>query len=327
MITKGFKRIAYADFDVSFRHALRGIHGPKKDRNLLLFLTAYLRSDLAQYFAFHTSANRSMFHEEVHVKELLRLPFPIPSQQPDRERCEALVNEVARIVEGALEQTRVNFMARDNAMQAATDTIAPLVNEYFDIQPSERVLIEDTINILMPSIQPSQKTMPVPTVTPSTDDHHTVYVKRICDTLNMWTKNGQYMVRGDMVPSTKLGIGIAKLEKIKRSDTERPMERYDLRRRTLSQSRSPQHAAILSANIWDDRVCASTTRKLSNPSQKTIRQVRTTVCDVDQERSVESASQARKDKTCGLGRIYYMPSIDCARQSRLPREPSIQRES
>ena len=225
MITKGFKRIAYADFDVSFRHALRGIHGPKKDRNLLLFLTAYLRSDLAQYFAFHTSANRSMFHEEVHVKELLRLPFPMPSQQPDRERCEALVNEVARIVEGALEQTRVNFMARDNAMQAATDTIAPLVNEYFDIQPSERVLIEDTINILMPSIQPSQKTMPVPTVTPSTDDHHTVYVKRICDTLNMWTKNGQYMVRGDMVPSTKLGIGIAKLEKIKRSDTERPMER------------------------------------------------------------------------------------------------------
>ena len=109
LITKGFKRIAYADFDVSFRHALRGIHGPKKDRNLLLFLTAYLRSDLAQYFAFHTSANRSMFHEEVHVKELLRLPFPMPSQQPDRERCEALVNEVARIVEGALEQTRDQF--------------------------------------------------------------------------------------------------------------------------------------------------------------------------------------------------------------------------
>ena len=225
LITKGFKRIAYADFDVSFRHALRGIHGPIKDRNLLLFLTAYLRSDLAQYFAFHTSANRSMFHEEVHVNELLRLPFPMPSQQPDEERCESLVSEVARIVEDAFEQTRVNFMTRGNSIQAATAAIAPLVDEYFDIQPSERLLIEDTINILMPSIQPSQRTMPVPTVTPCTEDQQTVYVKRVCDTLNMWTKKGQYMVRGDMIASAKLGIGIAKLEKIERSDTKRPMER------------------------------------------------------------------------------------------------------
>ena len=228
LITKGFKRIAYADFDVSFQHALRGIHGPKRDRNLLLFLTAYLRSDLAQYFAFHTSANRSMFHEEVHVNELLRLPFPMPSQQPNGERCEALVNEVAQNVEDALKQTRDNFITRGNAIQAATNTIAPLVDEYFDIQPSERILIEDTINILMPSKQPSQGTMPVPTVTESQDDHRTAFVKRVCDTLNMWTKNGQYTVRGDTIGSAKLGIGIARFEKIERSDSKYPIERVGL---------------------------------------------------------------------------------------------------
>ena len=224
LITKGFKRIAYADFDVSFRHALRGIHGPKKDRNLLLFLAAYLRSDLAQYFAFHTSANRSMFHEEVHVNELLRLPFPMPSQQPNKERCEALVDGVARIVDDAMEQSSLNFMARAYSIQMATATITPLVYEYFDIQPSERVLIEDTINILMPSIQPSRRTMPVPTVTPISEDHQTAYVKRVCDTLNMWTKNGKYIVRGDMIASAKLGIGIVMLEKIERSGPKRPME-------------------------------------------------------------------------------------------------------
>ncbi len=224
LITKGFKRIAFADFDVSFRHALRGIHGPKKDRSLLLFLTAYLRSDLAQYFAFHTSANRSMFHEEVHVNELLRLPFPMPSEQPDAERCEALVNEVAKIVDSALERTRDSFMARGTAIQAATDVITPLVDEYFDIQPSERMLIEDTTNILIPSIQPSQKAMPVPTVTPSTDDQQTAYVERVCDTLNTWTKTGRFMVRGIVISSARLGIGIAKLEKVERSDTKRPIE-------------------------------------------------------------------------------------------------------
>ena len=224
LITKGFKRIAYTGFDVTFQHALRGIHGPKKDRELLLFLAAYLRSDLAQYFAFHTSPNRSMFHEEVHVEELLRLPFPLPSQQPNRTRCDAIVNEVARITGDAMQQTRINFMARHNATQAATDAIAPLVDQYFDIQPSERILIEDTMNILLPSIQPSQRTMPVPTVAPSTTDQHDLYVNRVCDTLNMWAKTGQYVVRGEMVSSAELGIGIAKLEKVERSDVQQPME-------------------------------------------------------------------------------------------------------
>ncbi len=54
LLTKGFKRVAFADFSVAFRHAVRGIHGPAKDRELLMFLAAYLRSDLAQYYLFHT---------------------------------------------------------------------------------------------------------------------------------------------------------------------------------------------------------------------------------------------------------------------------------
>lgn len=224
LITKGFKRIAYADFDVSFRHALRGIHGPEEDRNLLLFLAAYLRSDVAQYFAFHTSANRSMFHEEVHVNELLRLPFPLPAQQPNAKRSQVIVEDVAQVIQEASRQSSNNFMVRDNARSSATATIAPLMDEYFDVQPSERVLIEDTINILMPSIQPSHEMMPVPTVARSTKEHQTEYVKRICETLNRWITNGPYTVRGDTIGSARLGIGIAKLEKIKPLDIKGPIE-------------------------------------------------------------------------------------------------------
>lgn len=225
LITKGFRRIAYADFDVSFQHALRGIHGPAQDRHLLLFLTAYLRSDVAQYFAFHTSANRSMFHEEVHVNEMLRLPFPLPFQHLNIERSKAIIEEVAEVVQDASRESKANFMARNNAISSATDRITPLIDEYFDIQPSERILIEDTINILIPSIQLSQTTMPVPTVAPITESHQTEYMERVCDTLNLWTKNGPYFVRGNMIASARLGIGIAKLEKIERSDIERPMDR------------------------------------------------------------------------------------------------------
>ena len=56
VVAQGFSSIAFADFPVSFRHALRGITGPVTDRALLIFLAAYLRSPLARYYLFHTSS-------------------------------------------------------------------------------------------------------------------------------------------------------------------------------------------------------------------------------------------------------------------------------
>lgn len=82
LVAKGFSRIAYADFDVTFRHALRGISGPPEDRPLLMFLAAYLRSPLARYIAFHTSSSWGIGRPEVHVEEILRLPFPLIGRLP-----------------------------------------------------------------------------------------------------------------------------------------------------------------------------------------------------------------------------------------------------
>jgi hypothetical protein len=66
LVAKGFTSVAFADFDVSFRHALRGISGPKTDNDLLAFLAAYLCSSLARYFLFHTSSNWGIYRPEVH---------------------------------------------------------------------------------------------------------------------------------------------------------------------------------------------------------------------------------------------------------------------
>jgi hypothetical protein len=218
LVPKGFKRISFADFDVSFRRIV-GIHGPKKDRNLLLFLTAYLRSPLAKYFAFQTSHNWSMFHEEVQVNELMRLPFLLPEQQSDEGRSRKIVNKVAQIVDAASKQSESNFLERANAIEKATAEIEPLIEEYFDIQPLEKLLIEDTLKIIIPSIQPSQTKMPVETVKYSTASQQEAYKDRICRMLNQWGKNGQYIVRGRTEPSHSLGVGLAVFEKISRSET------------------------------------------------------------------------------------------------------------
>ena len=84
-----------------------------------------------------------MFHEEVHVSELLRLPFLFPEQHQDKGRSQEIVNEVARIVDAASKQTDGNIFGRANTIENATAEIEPLIEEYFDIQPLEKLLIED----------------------------------------------------------------------------------------------------------------------------------------------------------------------------------------
>lgn len=226
LITKGFKRIAFAGFDVNFRRAV-GIHGPSKDRNLLIFLAAFLRSPLARYFAFHTSHNWSMFHEEVQVNELMRLPFMFPSETSDEKRGLEIVNEVALIVDAASKQSDENFLQRSLAIETASERIEPLIEEYFGVQSLEKILIKDTLNIIVDSIQPTQKRMPVPTVSYSGNDDQILYMDRLCNMLNIWAKGSDSAVRGAVDRSDALGVGIVVLEKVPKPQHKKPMSMPD----------------------------------------------------------------------------------------------------
>jgi type I restriction-modification system DNA methylase subunit len=223
LVSAGFTSVAFADFDVAFQDSLRGIHGPKSDTDLLAFLTAYLRSPLAKYYLFHTSSSWGIARPLVTVQELMRLPMLFPELQSDPKRCREIVKKVSKIIKGTADQARGCFMDRSGIIAHATAKIEPLIYEYFDIQPLERLLIEDTLNIILPSIQPNHKRMPVPTVKASTADQREAYVGRVCEMLNMWSKNGPSIVRGKTFADDKLGLGMAVLEKISRSEAKFPM--------------------------------------------------------------------------------------------------------
>lgn len=227
LVAAGFTSVAYADFDVAFQDSLRGINGPESDKDLLAFLAAYLRSPLARYYLFHTSSSWGIARPLVTVQELMRLPLPLPDQQPDPKRCHEIIKNVAKIIKNTANKAGGSFMDRSALVSDATAKIEPLIYEYFDIQPLEKLLIEDTINIVFPSIQPNQKRMPVPTVKTSTADQRESYLNRVCDMLNMWAKNSPYIVRGKTLASEKIGLGIAVLEKIHRSEAASPMANTD----------------------------------------------------------------------------------------------------
>jgi N-6 DNA Methylase len=213
LVAKGFTSTAFADFDVSFQDAIRGISGPKEDSDLLVFLAAYLRSPLAKYFLFQTSSNWGVSRQEVHVEELLRLPFPLPDVMPTPRRAWEIVKEVGRIVTSAAATARDDFADRAGLVQVASDSIEGLIDEYFDVLPLEKTLIDDTLRVIIPSVRPTRRRPVVPTIDPSKEQQRDNYIKRLCDTLNGWAKNGPFIVQGRATVSAKLGIGAVVLQK------------------------------------------------------------------------------------------------------------------
>jgi len=213
LVAKGFTSTAFADFDVSFQHALRGITGPKEDRDLLIFLAAYLRSPLARYFLFQTSSNWGVSRQEVHVEELLRLPFPLPEALPDPRRSWQIVKEVSATVTSTAERANKYLVDRESLVNRASECIEALIEEYFDILPLEKILIADTTGVIIPSVRPTRRRRVVPTIRPSTEKQRDDYTKRVCDVLNGWAKGGPFIVEGRSTVSPEIGIGVAVLEK------------------------------------------------------------------------------------------------------------------
>lgn len=179
LVSQGFGKVAYSDFDVLFQDSLQSIAGPREDADLLMFLTAYLRSDLARYFLFHTSANWGSERDKVHLNELLRVPFPLPGDEFGAPNGQRIVKQVAKrmaIFQEKLQETQKKFIStkkraslfgevnsdvtrewnreRKRLINELQNELNPLIYRYFGLTEQEIILIEDTIHVFAPSSTP-----------------------------------------------------------------------------------------------------------------------------------------------------------------------------
>ena len=217
LVSKGLN-VAFADFAVVFRHAIRGIQGPAEDRELLLFLTAYLRSPLARYFLFHTSSRWGIERAEVEVAELLKVPFPLPEHSLAPDQAKKLVKQVAQKVDAFSRRDEAILDSREELIEALQTECNKLVYEYFELDEIERVLVEDTVSITMESILPPRASTKLPTLKESSSDLRKQYTDLLCDTLNDWTRGGPYHITGQVQSSPGSGIAAVILERSRNSD-------------------------------------------------------------------------------------------------------------
>jgi hypothetical protein len=196
-----------------FRHALRGISGSEKDKDILMFLSAYLSSNLAKYFLFHTSANWGIERDKVHVEELLTLPFPLPEEALDLDEGQKIMQEVVNIVDQTKQAILANVWQRKDIVETAKQKILTQIYRYYDVDEFEQVLIEDTVNISIPSSTPTRNSKKIPTLEPTIFNDRKNYTDFLCSTLNEWIKKHHHSIIGSVIISEDIGIGIITLNK------------------------------------------------------------------------------------------------------------------
>ena len=203
LVSQGFGKVVYCDFPVLFQHSLQSIHGSPEDEDLLLFLSAYLRSDLAKYFLFHTSSKLGIERDVVRWDEVLKLPFPVPDDAPS-EKAESIVRKVADLLRASRDRVIAKQDRLDNdgwlglrAKEAAQlqSKTNKLVNEYFGLLENEEWLVDDAVSIYWKSATPSSADeIDIPTLIPvdqcdeipGYENGLQTYADVLASTLNSW---------------------------------------------------------------------------------------------------------------------------------------------
>lgn len=255
VFNQGFSEFGFIDYPVRFQDALQSIAGP--DPEALLFLTGFLRSKLARYFIFHTSANIATERDKAHLFEVLRLPFFLPNDKHSLPNASNVFRKVTSMVRKLkdesessakelskrLARSKLGELFGDSDDEADSDTgtltrwlqkeqnrtrtvqkkIEPLIYDYFGLNKEERALVEDTVEIFDQSDTPPslEAAKHIPTLRPLTSgDDLAAYADCVTGALNHWA-TGPMRVTARGGVDTNLGLALIEVYQAK---TTKPFE-------------------------------------------------------------------------------------------------------
>ena len=158
-------RAAYTETAFTFRHAIQAIVVPESDAFRAKLLAALLNSKLIFWFAFHASSSIGSERPAVHESELLNLPFPDPGDTPEPDRAHlaaskavALMDEATRRLDATMQPSdllgrKAEIVVR-KSIQELLGHLDALVYDYFCLSTEEIMVVEDTIEFVVPAVQP-----------------------------------------------------------------------------------------------------------------------------------------------------------------------------
>ena len=177
-------RATYYDGPASFTHSIGVIAGKTEDAALLQFVAVYLRSTLARYFLMMRGWKMLCERNGVHLADVATFPFFTPADAPDPEAASLAISAVAsHLTELEMQPELLQsefYEARRGELDAA-------VFSYFGLKPEEQTLVQETVEVLMPSIRPrSYKSLDTPAQRTAGADDFKIYAHALAEALTSW---------------------------------------------------------------------------------------------------------------------------------------------
>ncbi|GGN46462.1 type I endonuclease-methyltransferase fusion protein [Novosphingobium indicum] len=202
-------RAAYCDQPLTFQHIFQAIVVPNGQSDRAKVLTAILNSRIAVWYAFHGTASFGSDRPEVQQADLLRLPFPSPDDVPDRTAAAQAARELIAIVDEARERSKAPFSIQVEDGEVLR-TIDRLSYKYFCLSADEIALIEDTVETILPALQPHEGHYPKLWGAPG-EQQRAQYAHTLAASLADWFKgkriDARLVARGADLAILRLRLG------------------------------------------------------------------------------------------------------------------------
>ena len=177
-------RAAYVEDPMTFQHIIQAVVIPPGDERRGKLLAGLLNSSLMLWFAFHGTSSFGSERPEVQQEELLRLPFPVPDDMPDRARAQSAADAMVAVIGKRLRPTE-RISDRQPSDRDVLEVIDGLAYEFFCLSEEERILVEDTVEQIIPAVQPSRGAAPEIWSASTSSDRRT-YARTLVDNLVDW---------------------------------------------------------------------------------------------------------------------------------------------
>jgi len=186
----GRLQAAYTKQSLTFRHSIQALCPRRADRlapNEMKLLTAVLNSRLTAWFLFHEAANPAAERPKVHERELLQLPFESFEELEERTDRRRAAETIVELVDQLLRERDEVF--QQSKVEAAEARIDRLVYRYYGLSENEVAVVEETLDHVVPSVQPRRNHEP-PLWRPSREDDWRCYYDTLSRALEEWLVAG-----------------------------------------------------------------------------------------------------------------------------------------
>lgn len=146
-------RAYYYDGPASFTHSIGVIaSNDERDSRLLKFVAVYLRSSLVRYFLMLRTWKILCSRGGFHLTDIKTFPYFEPNAAPNPAAARSALATVSRYMDEIAKLPCTKQPARYQELRKELDQ---LVYAYFGLTREEQALVEETVDVLMPSIRPS----------------------------------------------------------------------------------------------------------------------------------------------------------------------------